>query len=143
MQHEVAMIRGNDGPVSMKCDDWKSFAQEIWGIEIDAWNPAPGRYNLPDGVEYDTLNEALIEMSQSERYEVLQSLSLYQVLHGRLHQSFLRSLTGGLQAGKISQRVLVQTLKKFETTSKAMVQLVAASEQALSNIPTSPTLKYH
>mmetsp|Transcript_47630 Transcript_47630/g.126303 ORF Transcript_47630/g.126303 Transcript_47630/m.126303 type:complete len:125 (+) Transcript_47630:117-491(+) len=124
MQHEVAMIRGNDGPVSMKCDDWKSFAQEIWGIEIDAWNPAPGRYNLPDGVEYDTLNEALIEMSQSERYEVLQSLSLYQ-------------------AGKISQRVLVQTLKKFETTSKAMVQLVAASEQALSNIPTSPTLKYH
>ena len=64
----------------MAHDDWKEFAMELWGISITSWTPIPERAeNLPAPLEYDTLQDGLVELTTGQRHMVLQCLSCYQV----------------------------------------------------------------
>ncbi len=70
-------------------DDWKSFAMEMWGLSVTAWTPLPERAGkLPEPLEYDTLQDGLVELQSGQRHMVLQCLSCYQVNI----QSFLLSV---------------------------------------------------
>ena len=61
-------------------DDWHAYALEMWGICITSWTPLPERAaHLPDPLEYDVLQDGLMELEQAERRTVLQGVSCYQV----------------------------------------------------------------
>ncbi len=63
-------------------DDWKSFAMELWGLSVTSWTPLPERAGkLPEPLEYDTLQDGLVELEIGQRHMVLQCLSCYQVAH--------------------------------------------------------------
>ena len=62
-------------------NDWSAFAMELWGIQIETWNPAPERGStLPVPLDYDVLQVGLIELNQEQRQAVLQGVSCYQVV---------------------------------------------------------------
>jgi hypothetical protein len=62
-------------------DDWKAFAMELWGISIVSWEPDPERAGkLPAPLEYDTLQDGLMELATRQRHVVLQCLSCFQVM---------------------------------------------------------------
>ena len=66
----------------MTPNDWKAFAMEMWGIDIETWDPVPERAaTLPWPLEYDMLQIGLIELGQEQRRAVLQGISCYQVLN--------------------------------------------------------------
>ena len=61
-------------------DDWKQFAQELWGINIATWEPIPERDGtLPSPLDYDIMQDGLVELEGGQRQMVLQCLSCYQV----------------------------------------------------------------
>ena len=65
----------------MPLDDWEQFAMELWGITITTWAPDPERDGkLPEPLEYDVLQDGLVELESEQRKHVLQSLSCYQVI---------------------------------------------------------------
>ena len=68
----------SSGP--MLLDDWHAYAFEVWGISITSWTPLPERAEtLPDPLEYDVLQDGLMELGQDERRTILQGVSCYQV----------------------------------------------------------------
>jgi hypothetical protein len=61
-------------------DDWTLFAKELWGLTVVSWKPLPEREGkLPKPLEYDTLQDGLVELETGARHMVLQCLSCYQV----------------------------------------------------------------
>jgi hypothetical protein len=61
-------------------DDWNAYALEMWGISIASWTPLPERAEkLPEPLEYDILQDGLMELEQAERRIILQGVSCYQV----------------------------------------------------------------
>ena len=68
----------------MAVDDWKQFAMELWGLTISTWEPDPERDGkLPEPLEYDVLQDGLVELESEQRQHVLQCLSCYQVNNNR------------------------------------------------------------
>ncbi len=56
------------------------FAMELWGLSVTTWSPLPERAGkLPEPLEYDTLQDGLVELENGQRHMVLQCLSCYQV----------------------------------------------------------------
>jgi hypothetical protein len=61
-------------------DDWSSFSMELWGIHITSWRPVSDRAGrLPEPLEYDVLQDGLIELGNGQRHTLLQGISCYQV----------------------------------------------------------------
>ena len=62
-------------------DDWNAFAMELWGLSVATWAPVPERKGkLPEPLEYDTLQDGLVELEAVHRHTLLQNLSSYQVM---------------------------------------------------------------
>jgi hypothetical protein len=69
-----------DLPTMTSEDDWSAFAMELWGLSIVARTPIPERAGrLPEPLEYDTLQDGLMELEIGQLHMVLQCLSCYQV----------------------------------------------------------------
>ena len=78
-----AVVWSNTSPftLQMTIDDWKQFALELWGIRISTWPPDPERDGtLPLPLDYDVLQDGLVELEIGQRQMVLQSVSCYQVI---------------------------------------------------------------
>jgi hypothetical protein len=61
-------------------DDWSAYALEMWGIRITSWTPVAERAErLPFPLEYDVLQDGLMQLEQAERRIILQGISCYQV----------------------------------------------------------------
>ena len=66
---------------TINMDDWNAFAMELWGLSIAKWTPIPEREGkLPKPLEYDVLQDGLVELGSGQRHMVLQCLSCYQVI---------------------------------------------------------------
>ena len=64
----------------MPLDDWQQFANELWGLTITTWEADPEREGtLPEPLDYDIMQDALVELESGQRQMVLQELSCYQV----------------------------------------------------------------
>ena len=64
----------------MPLDDWQQFANELWGHTITTWEADPEREGtLPEPLDYDIMQDALVELESGQRQMVLQELSCYQV----------------------------------------------------------------
>jgi hypothetical protein len=63
-------------------DDWNQFAQELWGLSVATWAPDPERDGkLPEPLDYDVLQDGLVELEVEQRQDLLQRLSCYQVIY--------------------------------------------------------------
>jgi hypothetical protein len=64
----------------MAHDDWHAFSLELWGIHVTSWQPVSDRVGrLPEPLEYDVLQDGLIELDKGQRHALLQCVSCYQV----------------------------------------------------------------
>ncbi len=53
---------------------------ELWGIHVTSWQPVSDRARqLPEPLEYDVLQDVLIELDNGHRHALLQCISCYQV----------------------------------------------------------------
>ncbi len=56
---------------------------QMWGIYVTSWQPAPHRVGrLPEPLEFDVLQDGLIELDVGQRHTLLQCISCYQVCSG-------------------------------------------------------------
>ena len=109
-------------------DDWKSFAMELWGLSVTTWAPVPERAGkLPEPLEYDTLQDGLVELDPGQRHMVLQCLSCYQVSFLPVDEdarflciALLKHLkySDALQAGRTSASTVISTIRTLKSKSK-------------------------